>query len=88
MVQGNVIISNVTKNENSLAVSVQRCYFSLIALKVRGMMFDFWLKLLEDDALKVQIIVSKTVFLSSFALWPVSENLSLSGACHILICSV
>lgn len=68
MVQGNVVISSVTKNQNSLAASMQRCYFSLIALKVRGMMFHFWPKLLEDDALKVQIIVSKRVFLSSFAL--------------------
>lgn len=51
-------------------------------------MFHFWPKLLEDDALKVQIIVAKTVFLSLFALWPVSENLSLSRACHVLICLV
>lgn len=33
MVQGSVVI--ITKNQRSLAVSVQRCYFSLIALKLR-----------------------------------------------------
>lgn len=51
-------------------------------------MFHFWPKLPEHDALKVQDHCFKQIFfLSSFALWPVSGNLSLNGACHVLISS-
>lgn len=62
----NVVIRNLTKNQRSLAVSVQRCYFSLIAVKLRWMMFHFWPKLLEEDALKVQDHCFKNIFNKPF----------------------
>lgn len=75
---GKYKISNSTGNQKSLAVSVQRCHFSLIAVKLRWMMFHFWPELLEYNALKVQDHCFKNIFFLSSLVFMTSFRSSVS----------